>query len=90
MTIKLPSPNSFANLRIKYCQLHLTWLIHEKLTRTQDLEPKRGKQFAEKENVLPEKMKRNGEDFTKKENILSEMKGAGKREHFGPKRNIHC
>ena len=32
-------------------------------------------------------MKRNGEDFTKKENILSEMKGAGKREHFGPRRS---
>ena len=76
-TIKMPSPNSFGNLRIKDCQAHLTCLIHVKLTtcntRTQDLEPKRGKQFAEKENVLPEKMKRNGEDFTKKENILSEI-----------------
>ena len=51
------------------------------------MEPKRGKQFAEKKNVLLEKMKRNGEDFTKKENILSEMKGAGKREHFGPRRS---
>ena len=55
------------------------------------MEPKRGKQFAEKENVLPEKMKRNGEDFTKKENILSEMEGAGKgnilvQEGAGPKR----
>ena len=61
--------------------------IHAPGFRFLDLETKKGKQFAKTENVLPEKMKRNGEDFTKKENILSEMKGAGKREHFGPRRS---